>query len=335
MKKNLKQVLMTLLAMILIFSLVACGGSPAPEEPEGEGEFDTSSVSGNFVMGTGGVSGTWYPLGGIMSGAMTAGNLNVTVQASGGGVENVRTLLSGERDLGLAGGDIAYYGYTGTSAFSGEDGSALRAIMRFSPMQAQIVVRADSGINSIADLDGKAVGCGAVGSGDEVAIRGLLGTVGLSYDDIDEYLISVSEQATAFKDRRLDAMYLTASAPTSGVLDAASQADCKLVPITGSERDKILSEFPFFKATVIPQTAYTFLSEDVETIGLDTILLCTTDLSDEEVYVMLENLFANVANVQAAHSSMTNFSIESACEGEFAVPLHPGAEKFYKDKGAL
>jgi len=334
MKKKLKPILMTLLAVVLIFGLVACS-APAPAPEETEGEFDTSAVSGNFVMGTGGVSGTWYPLGGIMCGAMTAGELNVTVQASGGGVENVRTLLSGERDLGLAGGDIAYYGYTGTSDFTGEDGSALRAIMRFSPMQTQLVTRADSGIGSIADLAGKAVGCGAVGSGDEVAIRGLLGTVGLTYEDIDEYLISVAEQATAFKDRRLDAMYLTASAPTSGVLDAASQADCALVPITGSERDKILTEYPFFKATVVPKTAYTFLTEDVETIGLDTFLLCTTDLSDEEVYVMLENLFANVADVQAAHSSMANFSIESACEGEFAVPLHPGAERFYQDKGTL
>ncbi|NLB55097.1 MAG: TAXI family TRAP transporter solute-binding subunit [Lentisphaerae bacterium] len=328
MKKNTKRIFSLLVVLAVLFSLASCG-SP------NQGGSDATEASGNFVMGTGGVAGTWYPLGGVMCGAMTAGKLNVTVQASGGGVENVRTVLSGDRDLGMAGGDIAYYGYAGTSDFEGEDGSSLRVLARFSPMQSHLVARANSGINSIADLKGKAVGCGAVGSGDELAIRGFLGTVGLTYDDIDEYLISVAEQATAFKDRKLDVMYLAASAPTSGVLHAASQAECKLVPIAGSEREAILNEFPFFHATVIPKTAYTFLKEDAETVGLDTLLLCTTDLSDEVAYAMLQNLFDNVESVRAAHGSMADFTIESACEGEFAVPLHPGAIKFYQDKGVL
>ena len=327
----MKKLLSLLLTFILVFSLAACGGGGETTTDEGA----EAVVSANLVMGTGGVSGTWYPMGGIMCGAMSKDQLNVTVQASGGGVENVRTILSGERDLGLAGGDVAYYGYASMYDFEGQDGSNLRSLAAFSPMQSQLVVRADSGITCIADLEGKAVGCGAVGSGDELAIRGLLGTVGLSYDDIDEYLLSVAEQATMFKDRKLDAMYLTASAPTSGVLDAASQADCALVNITGTERDNILAEFPFFKATSIPTTAYTFLETDAETIGLDTILLCSAELSDDVVYAILENMFANVEDVQAAHGSMANFTLETACAGEFAVPLHPAAEQFYKDHGVL
>lgn len=330
----MKKLFSLLLALLMVFSLVACGAEPAAPAEEG-GEAAPVEAAGNLVMGTGGVSGTWYPLGGAMCGAMSKDKLNVTVQASGGGVENVRTLLSGERDLGLAGGDIAYYGYAGVGDFEGEDGSKLCSLACFSPMETHLVVRADSGINCIADLNGKAVGCGAVGSGDEVAIRGLLGTVGLSYDDVDEYLLSVAEQSTMFKDRKLDAMYLTAAAPNSGVLDAASQADCALVPITGTERDNILAEYPFFHATTVTKDKYSFLTDDVETIGLDTILLCTTDLSDEVVYALLENLFAKVTEVQGAHSSMANFTIESACAGEFAVPLHPAAVQFYKDHGAM
>lgn len=331
----MKKFFALLLAMMMVLSLVACGEkTPAPDAGADDGEA-VVEVSGNLVMGTGGVSGTWYPMGGVMCGAMSKDKLNVTVQASGGGVENVRTLLSGERDLGLAGGDIAYYGYAGVGDFEGQDGSKLCSLACFSPMETQLVVRADSGITCIADLDGKAVGCGAVGSGDEVAIRGLLGTVGLSYDDVDEYLLSVAEQSTMFKDRKIDAMYLTAASPNSGVLDAASQADCAIVSISGTERENILAEYPFFHSTVIPANTYSFLTEDVETIGLDTILLCTTDLSDEVVYAILENMFANVADVQASHGSMANFTIESACAGEFAVPLHPAAVKFYQDHGAM
>ena len=331
----MKKFFALLLAMMMVLSLVACGQQAPADDGAADDGAAVVEVSGNLVMGTGGVSGTWYPMGGVMCGAMSKDKLNVTVQASGGGVENVRTILSGERDLGLAGGDVAYYGYASMYDFEGQDGSKLRSLAAFSPMQSQLVVRADSGITCIADLKGKAVGCGAVGSGDELAIRGLLGTVGLSYDDIDEYLLSVAEQSTMFKDRKLDAMYLTASAPTSGVLDAASQADCALVPITGTERDNILAEFPFFKATTIPTSAYSFLEADAETIGLDTILLCSADLSDEVVYALLENMFANVTDVQAAHGSMADFTMESACAGEFAVPLHPGAVKFYQDNGVM
>ena len=115
----------------------------------------------------------------------------------------------------------------------------------------------------------------------------------MSYDDIDESLVSVAEQATSFKDRRIDTMYLTASAPNSGVLDVASQADIKIVPIEGTERDTILEAMPFFYATTIPQDAYSFMTGDVETLGLDTLMMCTTDLTDEQAYAILDNMFNN------------------------------------------
>ena len=244
----MKKFMSLLLAILMVLSLVACGTEPAAPADDGAADDSAAApaVTGNFVMGTGGVSGTWYPLGGVMCGAMTKDGLNVTVQSSGGGVENVRTILSGERDLGLAGADVAYYGYSSQYDFEGQDGSSLRSLMCFAPMQAQIIARADAGVNCIADLDGKNVGCGAVGSGDELAMRNLLRIMGLSYDDVNESLVSVAEQATSFKDRRLDTMYITASAPTSGVLDAASAMDCMWVPIAGAEAEAVVKELPFF-----------------------------------------------------------------------------------------
>lgn len=333
----MKKFMSLLLAMLMVLSLVACGAEPAAPADDGAADDGAAApaVTGNFVMGTGGVSGTWYPLGGVMCGAMTKDALNVTVQSSGGGVENVRTILSGERDLGLAGADVAYYGYSSQYDFEGQDGSSLRSLMCFAPMQAQIIARADAGVNCIADLKGKNIGCGAVGSGDELAMRNLLRIMGLSYDDVNESLVSVGEQATSFKDRRLDTMYITASAPTSGVLDAASAIDCMWVPIAGAEADAVVKELPFFYPITVSADTYSFMKEDVETLGLDTILLASTALSDEEVYAMLENLFANVDAVIAAHPSMEGFSLESACAGDFAVPLHDGAVKFYKDHGVM
>lgn len=331
MKKSLKRVLTFLFAVTMMICLIACGSSTTQTENE-----TSADVSGNFVMGTGGVSGTWYPIGGAICDAMSDGDLNVTVQSSGGGVENARTLLSGERDLGCVGGDIGYYAYTSAGDFEGEDGSKLRVLFRFGPMQTQLIARANSDINSFVDVKNHACGVGAVGSGDEVAFRGFLGLFGMSYDDVNESLISVAEQATAFKDRRIDTMYLTASAPNSAILDVASQADIKIVPIAGSERDTIIEAMPFFYATTITKDAYSFLPEDVETLGLDTLMMCTSDMSDEVAYAILENMFNNLDTVQQVHQSMADFDMDFACNGgDFAVPMHDGAVKFFTEKGLM
>lgn len=334
MKKTLMRIAMLVLSLVLVFTMTACSEAPAPST-DGDAVDIETVVKGNLVMGTGGVSGSWYPMGGGFCTAMSDGNLNITVQASGGGVENVRTLLNGERDFGLAGADIAYYGYSGTSVFEGEDGSKLRSVMRFAPNQAHMIVRADSDVTCLADLKGLAVGCGASGSGDEVAMRMYLDTVGLSYDDIDEYLISVAEQSTAFKDRKIDVMYLGAAAPNSGVLDAASQADVKFVPLTGTEADNIIAAAPFFAKVTIPKETYSFMTEDLETLQFDTIMLTTEDVSAEQVYKALENMYNNMVAVTGAHPSLADLTMEECCNAEFAVPLHEGALKFYQDYGLM
>ena len=340
MKKRSMRAMAMALSLLMVFTMTACGSKETPSAPATSAPAASapaapaSDVSGNFVMGTGGVSGVWYPLGGAMCGAMTKDKLNITVQASGGSVENVRTMLSGERDLGLSSASIAYYGYEGINDFEGEDGSALRSLLAFAPMEMQFVVRADSGIKSLADLKGKSVGVGAIGSADEVTARELLGSVGLTYDDIDEQMLSVAEQVTAFKDRRLDAVFLTASAPTSGVLDAASQEKVTLIPIGGDDLDNFVTEYPYYFKTSVTPEQYSFLTEEVEVPGAMTVLMCTTNLSNEQVYAMLENFYANIDDVHAAHGSAANLTMETAVEG-LPIPLHPGAEQFYKDNGVL
>lgn len=339
MKKTAKRVLSSLLAGTLIFALAACGNTTSSSEgtssPE-SGAVDVANVSGNLVMGTGGVSGAWYPIGGAVCTAMSAGKLSVTVQSSGGGVENLRTILNGERDLGCAGADVATYAYNSTGDFEGEDGTSLRVLFRFSPVQAQMLARADSDINCFSDVKGHACGVGAPGSGDEFAFRTFLELFDMSYDDIDESQISIAEQATAFKDRRIDTMYTAASAPTSGMLDVASQAKVKLVPFEGSERDTILESLEFFYPVTITKDTYSFMTEDVETLGMDTLMMCSTNLSDEQAYAILDNMFANIESVQAIHGSMSDFSPEFACNGgDFTVPMHSGAIKWFSEHGYL
>ncbi len=337
MKKSAKRVFSFLLAGTLLFSLAACGGSSNEGTAvSNDGTIDAAQVSGNLVMGTGGVSGTWYPVGGAVCGAMSGGKMNVTVQSSGGGVENVRTILNGERDLGTVGADVTHYAYNGTGDFEGEDGSKLRVLFRFSSAEAQILARADSNINCIGDVQGHACGVGAAGSGDELAFRTFIGLLGMSYDDIDESLISIAEQATAFKDRRIDTMFTIASAPTSGMLDVASQAKVKLVPISGEEADTIVNALGFFYPVTITKDKYSFMEEDVETLAMDSLMVCSADLKAEQVYAILDNMFNNVETVQAIHNSMTGFTPEFAANGgDFTIPMHDGAVKWFTEHGYL
>lgn len=337
MKRTTERILSSLLAGILLVSLAACGGSTnegsaAPDD----GTVDVANVSGNLVMGTGGVSGTWYPVGGAVCSAMSGGKMNVTVQSSGGGVENIRTILNGERDFGIAGADVTDYAYKGIGDFEGEDGSKLRVLFRFSSAEAQILARADSNINSIRDTKGHPCGVGAAGSGDELAFRTWLGLLDMSYDDIDESLISIAEQATAFKDRRIDTMFTIASAPTSGMLDVASQAKVKLVPIAGDEAKTITDALEYLYPVTITKDKYSFMDDDVETLAMDCMVVCSADLKDEQAYAVLDNMFSNIETVQTIHNSMSNFTPEFAAnDGDFTIPMHNGAVKWFTEHGYL
>lgn len=337
MKKTTKRVLSSLLAGTLLFSLAACGGSSNEGSAVSEdGTIDVANVSGNLVMGTGGVSGTWYPVGGAVCSAMSGGKMNVTVQSSGGGVENLRTILNGERDLGTVGADVTDYAYNGTGDFEGEDGSKLRVLFRFSAAEAQLLARADSDINCLRDTKGHPCGVGAAGSGDELAFRTWLGILDMSYDDIDESLISIAEQATAFKDRRIDTMFTIASSPTSGMLDVASQAKVKLVPIAGDEAKTITDAVKYLYPVTITKDKYSFMEEDVETLGMDCLVVCSTDLTDEQAYAVLDNMFNNIETVQSIHNSMENFTPEYAANGgNFTIPMHDGAVKWFTEHGYL
>lgn len=334
MKKTLKRLTAVLMALMMAFTLIACGADPAPSDEGGDSENANVSASGNLVMGTGGVSGTWYPVGGAICGAMTSGSMNVTVQSSGGGVENARTLLQGERDLGTIGADVTYYAYSGMGDFEGTDGSSLRVLFAFCPSQAHLAVRADANVNCFSDLKGMNCGVGATGSGDELLFRTILNLLGMTYDDVNESMTSIAEQATAFKDRRLDSMWSVVSAPNSGFLDVASQANIKLVPISGEERDTVLKQCTFLSATTLPASTYSFMTEDLETLVMNTEMVCTTNLTNEQVYTIMENMFANITDIQNTHPSMANFTIESAWNnGEHPIPMHDGAIQWFADHG--
>ncbi|MBR0600086.1 TAXI family TRAP transporter solute-binding subunit [Sinanaerobacter chloroacetimidivorans] len=330
---RLKKILSVLLVLLLAFSVVACGDTSKTKAGDDE---NTSFNNVQLLMGTGGTSGTWYPVGGAICSSMNkVSGINVNVQASAGGVENIRTVANGERDLGMALYSLGNYALKGEEAFKGEKLDNIRGIAVMMPMAAQFLVRADSGITCIKDLKGKKVGVGAPGSGEEVCVREFLTANGMSYDDCDAKFISFTEQVTAFKDRQLDAIFIITTPPTSGILDAAAQADVALIPIAGEERDNILKQYSSYYATKIPADAYDFLSGDVETVGMGTLLFCSADLDENVVYAITKAMYDDADYLKTVHPALESLSAEYSIESMGDFPMHPGAEKYYKEIGLI
>jgi TRAP transporter TAXI family solute receptor len=335
MKNNFwKRSLCIIFAFMLVFAMAACGGDSGEGQGEDEGGGEVKKEVTYLSMGTGGVSGTWYPVGGVLAGAMSkSGTVSVTAQSSAASLENIRLAGTGERQLGMATGGLLVFAQEGIEMFEGEAYPQLRSLANMMFMQCQFLVREGSGIESLSDLAGKNVGTGAPGSGDEVFARGILEAVGV-YDKVNPMKLSYAEQATAFKDRQLDAIFAMASAPTAAIMDAASQASVKMLPIDGADKAKVLEKYPFFVDATLTSDQYSFITQDINTIGSFTTLFTTTDVEDDVIYDAMKAMFSDLDTIQASHASMADFTEETAVMG-LPVELHPGAERYYKEVGVI
>jgi hypothetical protein len=299
------------------------------------GAFDAGNAQVTYLtLGTGGTAGTWYPVGGVLAAAMSkAGTVSVTAQASAASIENIRTVGTGERQMGMASSGLILFAVQGVEMFKGEKYPDLASIASMLPNHFQFVVRDGSGINSLMDLAGKNVGTGAPGSGDQVLAEGVLKALGL-LDKVKTMPLSFAEQVTAFKNRQIDCIFVAAAAPTAAILDAGSQAKIKFLGFTPEMRTKILAAMPYAVDDVITTKHYTFLSEDVPTFSTLTTLFTSAKIPEQVVYNLTKSMWAELATIKASHAAMANWNMEMAVKG-FPVPAHPGALKFYKEQGKM
>jgi TRAP transporter TAXI family solute receptor len=289
-------------------------------------------------MATGGTAGTYYPLGGAMSQIINSKvkDVSVSVQSTGASVANIRMIENGEVDLALVQTDIADYAWNGTEMF--KDGGKLQGfavIASLYPELIQVVVREESGIDSIADLKGKKVSVGAPGSGTEANARQLLETYGLAYKDLGQVqYLSFAESAEAFKDRHIDAFFVTAGIPNAGIQDTATMHKIKVLFVTDEMFNKLHSKYGFYGQATIPADCYINQTELVQTVAVQAVLIARRDLDTDVVYKMTAALFDNLPELATSHAKGKEISLEGALTG-VSTPLHPGAEKYFKEKGIV
>ncbi|SDP69407.1 TAXI family TRAP transporter solute-binding subunit [Selenomonas ruminantium] len=317
---NLKKALVAGLAVVALAAVfTGCGGDNAAEK--------------KFLnIGTGGTAGTYYPIGGAMAEILNKDipGMNASAQSTGASVANINMLKDGSVDLAIVQNDITYYAVNGTEMFKDKKVDGLKGIATLYPETCQAVTLDSSGIKSIADLKGKKVAVGAMGSGVEANARQIMEAYGITYNDIQVQYLSFAEAASALKDGNIDVAFLTAGYPTSAVQDIASQHKVRLLPVDADKADALIAKYPFYTKTKIPAGTYAGFNEDVPAVSVMAMLVANDKVDDKLGYEITKALFKNLDRLHAAHSAAKAILKEKALEG-MSLPVNAGAEKFFKE----
>ena len=290
----------------------------------------------NYILATGGTSGTYYPFGGAIANIWNTKieNMNVTAQATGASAENLRLISNGDAEYAIVQNDVMDYAYKGSDMFAGQKLQNLASVGTLYPEVVQIAASKSSGIKSVADLRGKRVSIGDAGSGVEFNAKQILEGYGITFDDIKKNNLSFKESAEGIQNGTLDACFITAGVPNSALQELAFTAGLVLIPVTGEEASAICSKYSFYTKTVIPGGTYKGTDEDTEALAIKATLAVSASLDENTVYEMTKALFENLEELGAAHAKGKEVSAESAVTG-ISVPFHPGAAKYFKEIGVL
>lgn len=284
---------------------------------------------------TGGTSGVYYPLGVALAKIYGDGiqGARTQVQATKASVENLNLLQQGKGEIAFSLGDSVKLAAEGNAEAGFKAPlEKLRGIAAIYPNYIQIVASKDSGIKTLADLKGKSISVGAAKSGTELNARAIFGADGISYDDLakTEYL-PFAESVELIKNRQLDATLQSAGLGVASLKDLATSVPINVVAVPKHVADKLGAPYV---ATTIPANTYDGQTEDVPTVAVVNFLVTRADVSDETAYQMTKLLFDNLPALTAAHNAASAIKLEDAIKG-MPIPLHPGAERYYKEKGLL
>lgn len=292
-----------------------------------------------ITIGTGGVTGVYYPTGGaicrLVNKDRKSHGIRCSVESTGGSVYNTRTIRQGELDFGVVQSDVQAAAIAGTGKFS-EDGAfpKLRALFSVHPEPMHLMARADSGINKVADMKGKKVNIANPGSGTRVLAETLMQYTGLSPSDFALAAeLKSAEQAAALCDGKLDASIWAAGLPNGSSQEATSTCDIKLIPLAGAEIDKLLADNKAYAAATIPGGMYPGNPNDIPSWGPKATFVTSADTADDVVYAVVKGVFDNFDSFKKLHPAFSRLEEKQMIKDGLSAPLHPGAVKYYKERG--
>jgi uncharacterized protein len=304
---------------------------PRPEAPAQQ-QFVT--------IGTGGVTGVYYPAGGSICRLVNQGRsehgIRCSAESTGGSVFNVNTISEGELDMGVVQSDVQYNAYNGVVQFA-DTGAVekLRAVFSLHPEPFTVVVRPGSGITNFEDLKGKRVNVGNPGSGQRATVEILMERYGWSMGDFAlASELPSREQAAALCDNRVDAILFTVGHPTGSIAEPVATCDAELINVTGEVVDQLVEEHSYYFHATIPAGMYNN-DEDIRTFGVGATVVSSTDTSPEVVYQVTKAVFENFDEFKNLHPAFAVLEKESMVSMGLSAPLHEGAERYFKEAGLL
>lgn len=322
--KKMKKVIAGLLACAMLLSGCSAAGNDKDKDPMAPRTYQVASgsSSGAYYLQITPIAALWENLDFITS---------CRVQASSGALENTVVISKGMADAGLIDAFAYFAAVDGTEPYKNSYGG-FSAIAAGAPSIATIVVKENSDIHTLADLKGHSIAVGLAGSGAEFEERFILEALGMTYSDFTQVeQIGIGPGFTAFQDGKVDAVIALMGAGNSNLVETMTNVDVRIIPFSDEEKKTVMEKCAFLVDDMIPGGSYAGIDEDINSVSIPAILVVSDSLPDEAVYQMTETVYDNIETLKATNKNFNNWSFGPHCAGN--VPLHPGAVKFYEDRG--
>ncbi|MEZ5934707.1 MAG: TAXI family TRAP transporter solute-binding subunit [Alphaproteobacteria bacterium] len=295
--------------------------------------------SETFVtIGTGGQTGVYYVVGQSICKLVNRGDAGIkcTAPSTGGSVANINAIKEGSMDMGVAQSDWQAYAYEGAPEFEGGKFEDLRAVFSVHGEPFTVVARNDAGIDSFDGLKGKRVNIGNPGSGQRGTMEVIMKALGWQMSDFTlASELKSAEQSAALGDNKVDAIVFTVGHPNGSIQEAVSTVDAHLVPVEGPEIDKLVDEHSYYAKAVIPGGMYQGTDDDTHTFGVKATFVSSASVDEETIYQVVKAVFDNFDRFKGLHPAFAGLEEEEMIKDGLTAPLHPGAERYYKERGWL
>jgi TRAP transporter TAXI family solute receptor len=288
-------------------------------------------------IAAGWVTGAYFPMAGAISRIawkhLKDDGIKVTAESSGASVANSKLIGAGDTDFAILQNDIASYAHFGKKGMFDEPIKNLLGVCTLFPEHVQLVARKDSNIKSPGDLKGKKVAIGPVGSGTTENAKQILEAWGLGVEDLARAeQLTASQSADYIKDGRLDAAFFTVAVGAAVIMDTSLIVPVDIVPISGATADKLIKKYPFYAKQVVAGGSYKGNDQDVPTVSVMAMLAARADLEDDIVYKIVSAMYSDLEQLKKAHNKFKDIEMKNGLVG-MGIPLHPGAAKYFKEKG--
>jgi len=291
-----------------------------------------------ITIGTGGVTGVYYAVGGaicrLMNKDRKTTGIRCSTESTGGSVFNTNAIQSGDLDFGMAQSDVQYQAYNGTAAFEGKPFKDLRAVFSVHAEPFTVLARPDSGVTVFEDFKGKRFNVGNPGSGTRSSMDELLKQMGWTLADFSLAAeLKADEQGAALCDNKIDGFFYAVGHPSAAIQDPTTACGAKLIPLTGPAVEALVAAHPYYSVATIPGGMYANNPQPTQTYGVRSTLETSAKVPDEVVYTLTKAVFENFDDFKKLHPAFANLDPKEMIKAGLSAPLHPGAERYYKEKG--